>query len=123
MLVIPFSPHTLRRTFASVANEAGVPYLTFKRLLNHSLRNDVTSRYVQPAFNPGQFRDALTTIESYILEKRDEYLGASRPVGQEKSLSELQLYMTQFGLDPAEVLTTLKVFEKTEPNDDGGLSE
>ena len=45
---VPFSPHDLRRTFASVVSRLGdrLSYYTTKRLLNHRT-NDVTQGYVQ----------------------------------------------------------------------------
>ena len=41
-------PHDLRRTFASFAERAGVPYITLKVLLNHATAADVTAGYVRP---------------------------------------------------------------------------
>ena len=44
-----FSMHTLRRTFATVAERLGsIPHYTLKRLLNHSVQSDVTAGYVVP---------------------------------------------------------------------------
>jgi integrase len=44
--VTSFSPHDLRRTFATRAFEVGIDYLMIKRLLNHKT-NDITARYIQ----------------------------------------------------------------------------
>jgi integrase len=41
--------HDLRRTFASFAERAGVPYTALKLLLNHALSGDVTAGYVRPS--------------------------------------------------------------------------
>jgi integrase len=45
---VPFSPHDLRRTFASIVSRLGdrLSYYTTKRLLNHRT-SDVTQGYVQ----------------------------------------------------------------------------
>ena len=43
---VSFTPHDLRRTFATVAEEIGVPPYTLKRLLNHKMGHDVTAGYV-----------------------------------------------------------------------------
>ena len=40
-----YSPHDFRRTFATVADEIGLPHETIKRLLNH-VTSDVTSGYI-----------------------------------------------------------------------------
>jgi integrase len=41
----PFMIHDLRRTFATMADEAGVPYEAIKRALNHK-SGDVTAKYI-----------------------------------------------------------------------------
>jgi len=47
MTDIEFSSHSLRRTFATIAEAVGVPYGTIKRLLNHTIpENDVTLGYL-----------------------------------------------------------------------------
>ena len=43
---VTFTPHDLRRTFATAAEEIGVPPYTLKRLLNHKMGDDVTAGYV-----------------------------------------------------------------------------
>lgn len=43
-----FSPHTLRRTFASALEAVGTPHYTLKSLLCHSVSGDVTGNYVKP---------------------------------------------------------------------------
>ncbi len=45
---VPFSPHDLRRTFATVAEGLDIPVYTIKRLMNHaSGSGDVTAGYIQ----------------------------------------------------------------------------
>ena len=39
------TPHDLRRTFASIANTEKVSPYTLKKIINHSVRNDVTAIY------------------------------------------------------------------------------
>jgi integrase len=43
---VKFSPHTLRRTFETTAESLDVSYYALKRLLNHSMSSDITSRYI-----------------------------------------------------------------------------
>lgn len=43
---VSFTLHDLRRTFATVASETGIPPYTIKRLLNHSRAADVTAGYI-----------------------------------------------------------------------------
>ena len=44
---VPFSPHDLRRTFATVAEGLDLQPYTIKRLMNHIARSDVTGGYIQ----------------------------------------------------------------------------
>src|SRR5207237_7594354 len=55
---VPFSPHDLRRTFASIVSRLGdhLSYYTTKRLLNHRT-SDVTQGYIQ--FDLEQLRSAM----------------------------------------------------------------
>ena len=43
---VSFTLHDLRRTFATLATELGIPPYTLKRLLNHRSEQDVTEGYV-----------------------------------------------------------------------------
>lgn len=43
---IKFSPHDLRRTFATIAEGVGMPLTVIKRLLNHTTNQDVTGGYI-----------------------------------------------------------------------------
>lgn len=71
---VPFSPHVLRRTFASIVSRLGdrLSYYTTKRLLNHRT-SDVTQGYVQ--FDPERLRAAMQAVEDFVLEK----VGRSSP--------------------------------------------
>jgi integrase len=63
---IPFSPHDLRRTFASIVSRLGdrLSYYTTKRLLNHRT-SDVTQGYIQ--FDLEQLRSAMQAVEDFVL--------------------------------------------------------
>jgi integrase len=63
---VPFSPHDLRRTFASIVSRLGdrLSYYTTKRLLNHRT-SDVTQGYVQ--FDLEQLRSAMQAVENFVL--------------------------------------------------------
>jgi integrase len=43
---ITFTPHDLRRTFATVAESHDLSWKTVKALLNHKMEDDVTAGYV-----------------------------------------------------------------------------
>ena len=43
---VMFTLHDLRRTFITMAESLGVPPNTIKRLVNHTMRNDVTAGYI-----------------------------------------------------------------------------
>jgi integrase len=68
---VPFSPHDLRRTFASIVSRLGdrLSYYTTKRLLNHRM-SDVTQGYVQ--FDLEQLRSAMQAVEDFVLQKIKE---------------------------------------------------
>src|SRR5438477_12960036 len=63
---VPFSPHDLRRTFASIVSRLGdrLSYYTTKRLLNHRT-SDVTRGYIQ--FDIEQLRCAMQAVEDFVL--------------------------------------------------------
>ena len=65
---VAFSPHDLRRTFASIVSRLGdrLSYYTTKRLLNHRT-SDVTQGYVQ--FDIEQLRLAIQAVEDFVLQK------------------------------------------------------
>ena len=60
-----FTIHDLRRTFATLAEDAGVRDYTLKRLLNHSGGRDVTAGYYVPDVNA--LRDPMNKICTHIL--------------------------------------------------------
>jgi integrase len=64
---VPFSPHDLRRTFASIVSRLGdrLSYYTTKRLLNHRT-SDVTQGYIQ--FDLEQLRSAMQAVEDFVLK-------------------------------------------------------
>lgn len=62
---VEFCIHDLRRSFATYAHTLELPYLTIKRLLNHSMKDDVTNGYIIPDVE--QLRKPMQKIEDYIL--------------------------------------------------------
>ena len=64
---VQFSPHDLRRTFASIVSRLGdrLSYYTIKRLRNHRT-SDVTQGYVQ--FDLEQWRMAMQAVEYFVLQ-------------------------------------------------------
>ena len=88
---VPFSPHDLRRTFASIVSRLGdrVSYYTTKRLLNHRT-SDVTRGYVQ--FDLEQLRSAMQAVENFVLQQVERGQVKRRPhptpvVSLQKSLA------------------------------------
>jgi len=61
---VEFSPHDCRRTFATIAEAAGMPETMIKRLLNHVTSNDVTGGYI--ITEEHTLRGAINKIASYI---------------------------------------------------------
>ncbi|MCK4817580.1 integrase, partial [bacterium] len=64
---IHFTPHDLRRTFATIAEAVYLPQTIIKRLLNHVTDNDVTGGYIRTEMNT--LREAINKIASYINAK------------------------------------------------------
>jgi len=64
---IDFSPHTLRRTFETSAENLDLPYYALKRLLNHSLSWDITSRYI--VTQTERLRQPMQIIADYFKDK------------------------------------------------------
>ena len=64
-------PHTLRRTYASVASEeVEIPFVTLKLLLNHTLPanpGDVTAGYISPSMD--RLREAQERISAFLIER------------------------------------------------------
>jgi len=101
-----FSPHATRRTFASIANEAGLGYIQVKRLLNHAFKGGVTGGYIVPGFNPSKEREYVQRICDYILDQRALYLGQAtreKGVDKKKAHAKLRRYAVELGLDPSVV--------------------
>lgn len=70
---IKVSAHDLRRTFASVADRAGISFLDLKHLLNHIIaKSDVTGGYVIKA-------DNLREPAQRVADKMREYCGLAIP--------------------------------------------
>jgi integrase len=67
---VHFSPHTLRRTFASVAESLDIPYLALKRLLNHKAQ-DVTGRHYT-VIGVERLRKPMQKITDFILRAAGE---------------------------------------------------
>ena len=96
------SPHTVRRTFASIAHEIDISILAIKRMLNHHYVGGVTGGYVVKSFNPEKQRANFQSVCDYILDRRAEYLGESREPtisDQVKALRELECLASRLGLD------------------------
>jgi len=69
---VTFTPHDLRRTFATIASEklgGDRSYFLVARLLNHR-KSDVTSRYVQVPLS--SLREAMQVIEDAVVQKRPD---------------------------------------------------
>lgn len=72
---VEFSSHTLRRTFASIAESLDIPYLALKRLLNHKAQ-DVTGKHYT-VINVERLRDPMQRITDFILRAAGERKSAS----------------------------------------------
>lgn len=70
-----FTIHDLRRTFATVAESAGVRDYTLKRLLNHKGGRDVTAGYYVPDVNA--LREPMNNICNHMLEIAETYTKVS----------------------------------------------
>jgi integrase len=76
---VRFSPHTLRRTFASIAESLDIPYLALKRLLNHKAQDVTGERYT--VIDVERLRKPMQKITDFIL----------RSAGERKSAAVLKL--------------------------------
>lgn len=61
------TPHDLRRSFLTYANELQIPSVTLKRLVGHAIPTDVTDGYIVLTID--RLRDAVKRIESFILDQ------------------------------------------------------
>jgi integrase len=79
---ITFTPHDLRRTFATVAESLDLSWKTVKALLNHKMEDDVTAGYV--VSEAERLRSAMQTITDTLLsivEHKKSEPGAQRKKG------------------------------------------
>lgn len=108
-LGFPYSPHASRRTFASIADEVGLGFLTVKRMLNHNFEGGVTGGYVSQGFNPTKNREHFQKVCDYILDHRAEFLGEKVKDTCDKNAALAQLKRTaiELGLDPEQALEML----------------
>jgi integrase len=60
-----FTPHDLRRTFATTAESIDLSAYTLKRLLNHKMGSDVTAGYI--TWHPARLLEPLQRIEDALL--------------------------------------------------------
>jgi integrase len=67
---VKFSAHTLRRTFASIAESLDIPYLALKRLLNHKAQ-DITGKHYT-VIGAERLRDPMQRITNFILKAAGE---------------------------------------------------
>ena len=64
---VDFSMHTLRRTFSTVAERLDISYYKHKKLMNHSVGNDITGDYTQ-VFTE-DLREPMQKISQYFCER------------------------------------------------------
>ena len=62
---VTFTPHDLRRTFATIAHCCGLDHTTVKRVMNHK-HKDITEQYIQTKVN--ELRKPMQEIDDYIDE-------------------------------------------------------
>jgi integrase len=58
---VQVSAHDLRRTYATVAEDADVSWLAMKALLNHSIKGDVTAKHY-PQLKENRFREQVQKV-------------------------------------------------------------
>ena len=73
---ITFTPHDLRRTFASIAACCGLDHMTIKRAMNHK-HKDITEQYIQR--NIEDLRKPMSEIQNFIdnsilHEEKDDWI-------------------------------------------------
>jgi integrase len=69
-----YTSHANRRTFSSAGEKIGLPFLLTKRMLNHLYKGDITELYIDPEFDPSEYRNGFVRIGDFLVHKRDEYL-------------------------------------------------
>jgi integrase len=71
---VPFSSHTLRRTFGTIAESLDIPYLALKRLLNHKVQ-DVTGEHYT-VISVERLREPMQKITDFVLKAAGVRSGA-----------------------------------------------
>ena len=112
MIDCHFSLHACRRTFASVADAAGLGFLTVKRMLNHHFQGGVTGGYIVRGFNPASDRENFQKVCNYILERRQAYLQKQDGNGNQEdfndAINQVRQLVTALGLSERELVQALK---------------
>ena len=67
-LGVVFTPHDLRRTFATVSSEMGVDIGKIGDALNHT-KSGITSRYIQAT--PNMLAQALQAVQDALFEDHE----------------------------------------------------
>lgn len=98
---IPFTFHDLRRTFGTIANSLAIGSYTIKKLINHSIDDDldVTDGYIQVTFE--DLRKAMNMIENVVFSDLAKHLIKNRIYIEPKSTRNAH----QYWLDHNERLT------------------
>ena len=75
---VQFSPHTLRRTFETIAESLDISHYALKRLLNHKTTSDVTAGYIVVGVE--RLRGPMQRIADFIKchAKMEDHSGSSR---------------------------------------------
>ena len=76
-LNVPLTPHALRRTFGTLADEAGMSMEEIGSLMNHSTRS-VTENYVVRRLSAT--RNSLDEIEHIINQQSDSFVGLIKAI-------------------------------------------
>src|SRR5690606_14529298 len=85
---VPFTPHDLRRTFATVAESLDIPSYALKRLLNHKMRQDVTAGYL--IITPERLREPMQRIADFILRTAGVKVPEGDAAGAGENVVELE---------------------------------
>jgi integrase len=83
---VPFSCHTLRRTFATIAESLDIPYFALKRLLNHKTKGDVTAEHYT-VITVERLREPMQKVTDFVLKaagvrESAPVIGAKKPRGK-----------------------------------------
>lgn len=93
---LSFTTHDLRRTFITLAEGLDIPAYALKRLLNHSIENDVTGGYI--VIDAERLRGPVDRIAERILEIVHEQGAEGPPASGESAPIYLRL---KAGLGPS----------------------